>query len=198
MGLSEYGQIVRSHWVNLPKYHPRLQLDAFVVMPNHIHGILVLSDIPVGAGLDEDIMDLTHDSSTQPAPTNPLEPTIRHGIPEIIRGFKTSGAGLDNEWVDITDELSTQPAPTNPSACNTGHGIPEIIRGFKTFSARRINQRRKMTGVPVWQRNYYERIIRNEEALQAIRQYIHNNPLSWWKDQLHPDVPSKREGDRVE
>ncbi|MDX2244986.1 MAG: transposase [Leptolyngbyaceae cyanobacterium bins.302] len=145
MQLSKFGEIVRSYWLNLPKYHPRLQLDAFVVMPNHIHGILVLSDIPVGAGLDNQLVDLTNKSSAKPAPTNPTEP-INHP------------------------------------------GIPEIIRRFKTFSARRINQRRKMVGTPVWQRNYYDRIIRNDEALQAIRQYVHNNPLSWQEDQLHPDV----------
>ncbi|MDX2239342.1 MAG: transposase [Leptolyngbyaceae cyanobacterium bins.302] len=135
MQLNALGQIVRSYWLNLPKHDPRLQLDAFVVMPNHIHGILVLSDIPVGAGSDNELVDLTNESSAKPAPTNPSEPIPRHAI-------------------------------------------PEIIRGFKTFSARRINQCRKMAGTPVWQRNYYDRIIRNEEALQAIRQYIRNNPLS--------------------
>lgn len=65
------------------------------------------------------------------------------------------------------------------------------MRGFKTFSARRINQMRRNLGVPVWQRNYYEHIIRNEESLQYIRQYTINNPLSWELDQLHPNNPSK-------
>jgi hypothetical protein len=69
--------------------------------------------------------------------------------------------------------------------------LPEILRGFKTFSARRINQMRRNSGVPVWQRNYYEHIIRNEESLEHIRQYIINNPLGWELDQLHPNNPSK-------
>lgn len=43
----------------------------------------------------------------------------------------------------------------------------------------------------MWQRNYYEHIIRNEASLESIRQYVHDNPLSWKCDQLHPDNPSK-------
>lgn len=62
------------------------------------------------------------------------------------------------------------------------HGLPEIVRAFKTFSSRRINQIRDTPGVPVWQRNYYERIVRDQRALDTIRQYIVNNPRRWDKD----------------
>lgn len=103
-------------------------------MPNHIHGILVLTDIPVGAGLDPDLLRLQN-IDAKPAPTQSLTPTHHHGI-------------------------------------------PEIIRGCKTFSARRVNQYRKMTGVPIWQRNYYEHIIRNDQSWHFIREYIYNNPRS--------------------
>lgn len=68
--------------------------------------------------------------------------------------------------------------------------LSEIIRGFKTFSARRINQIYKAKGTSVWQRNYYEHIIRNAISHQKIRHYIQNNPQSWQVDQLHPDIPS--------
>jgi REP element-mobilizing transposase RayT len=61
-------------------------------------------------------------------------------------------------------------------------GIPEIIRGFKTFSARQINKLRHQSGVPLWQRNYYERIIRDEEQLNRVKRYIINNPQNWQKD----------------
>ncbi len=71
------------------------------------------------------------------------------------------------------------PAPTR-------HGLPEIVRGFKTSSAHRINASRGTPGVPVWQRNYYEHIIRNDRTLQAIRQYIRDNPLRWHLDRYNP------------
>ncbi len=61
------------------------------------------------------------------------------------------------------------------------YGVPEIVRGFKTFSARRINERAGKHGV-LWQRGYYERVIRNEKALDRIRGYIANNPARWADD----------------
>ena len=91
--------MVQQVWYDLPNHYPRIECDAFVVMPNHVHCIIVVVDAIVGAG------------------------------------FKL--------------------APTR-------HGLPEIIRGFKTFSARRINDLRKSPGIPIWQRNYYEHIIRAE------------------------------------
>jgi putative transposase len=60
-----------------------------------------------------------------------------------------------------------------------GTPISEIIRGFKTFSAREINRLRQKQGTPVWQRNYYERIIRSQPALNRVRQYIIANPQNW-------------------
>lgn len=135
MRLNDMGRMVEFTWFDLPNHVDGLVLDAFVVMPNHVHGILVI----VGAG------------STEPAPTGS--------------------------------------APTVP---NTGgekrHGLPEIVRQFKTFSSRRINEYRHTPGMPVWQRNYYEHIIRNEESLNRIRQYIADNPLQWALDRENPVV----------
>lgn len=151
MQLNRWGEIVHLHWQNLPKYHHHLELDEFVIMPNHLHGIIVLinnNNNSVGAGL----ADMSGQKQTT-FQQNPPSPMV---------------------------QPQTQPKK-----------LSEIIRGFKTFSARRINQMRRNCGVPVWQRNYYEHIIRNEESLQHIRQYIINNPLTWELDQLHPHNPSK-------
>jgi REP element-mobilizing transposase RayT len=65
---------------------------------------------------------------------------------------------------------------------NARHGLPEIVRGFKTFSARSINERRQTCGDPLWQRGYYEHVIRNEKALNRIRSYIADNPRRWADD----------------
>ena len=127
MRLNSLGTIVQACWADLPHHYAHVELDAFVVMPNHVHGIILLTD--VGAG------------------------------------FK--------------------PAPTRPVPANR-HGLPEIVRAFKTFSARRINERRAAPGVPIWQRNYYEHVIRNEDDLQRIREYIQSNTLKWKDD---PDNP---------
>jgi putative transposase len=86
------------------------------------------------------------------------------------------GAGLNGVGAGF------KPAPT----VGKRHGLPEIIHGFKTFSSRRINELRDNTGVPVWQRNYYERVIRNDRELAAIREYIGNNPVKWAMDRENP------------
>ena len=73
-----------------------------------------------------------------------------------------------------------KPAPTDTEKT---HGLPEIICGLKTFSARRINQIRNTPGAKkLWQRNYYEHIVRNENELNRIRQYIVDNPAKWEYD----------------
>ena len=59
------------------------------------------------------------------------------------------------------------------------HPLSEIIRQFKTFSARRINEERSVKGIPIWHRNYYEHIVRNDDELNKIRAYIKHNPANW-------------------
>jgi REP element-mobilizing transposase RayT len=134
MRLNAFGEIVQTCWNDLPNHYPHVELDAFVVMPNHVHGVIVINDT-VGASL-------------KLAPTTDIAPT---------------------------DIATMDAAPANMKR----HGLPEIVRGFKTFSARRINELRGTPGVPVWQRNYYERVVRDGHALNRIRQYIVNNPKRW-------------------
>ena len=66
------------------------------------------------------------------------------------------------------------------------HSLSEIIRQFKTFSSRRINEKQNKKGAAVWQRNYYEHIIRNESELNKTRQYILDNPVKWAEDKDNP------------
>ncbi len=133
---NRFGKIVRRSWRELPNHYPYLVLDSFIVMPNHIHGIIVLKDSYKG-GSFYNVNSNADDGQTRPY------------------GF-------------------------------TGHGLPEIVRAFKSFSARRINQIRHMPGVVVWQRNYYERIIRDEKEWDQTRLYIIENPHQWVDDPENP------------
>jgi len=76
--------------------------------------------------------------------------------------------------------------PRGPMAGSVG----AIIGQFKSITAKRINTLRNIPGQPVWQRNYYERIIRDERALNAIRRYILNNPANWTKDADYLEMTS--------
>ena len=125
IALNRFGQIVEHAWYDLPNHYPHVELDAFCIMPNHVHGIIVLNDDYVGAGL--------------------------------------------------------RPAPTGCTSTKR-HPLSEIVRAFKSFSARRINSLRNTQGIPVWQRNYYEHIIRNNDDYLSKSNYILTNPLNWEKD----------------
>jgi len=90
---------------------------------------------------------------------------------------------MPNHFHGIIDivRVGLKPAPTEKQ-----HALSEIIRGFKTFSSRRINVFRNKPGCSVWQRNYYERVIRNENELSRAREYVVNNSLKWELDKENP------------
>ena len=144
MFLNEYGEIVMRCWDDLPNHYQYTQLDEFVIMPNHVHGIIMLN---VGAGL-------------KPALVN-----------------------SDKIYQTPEDRAGLKPAPTLKQ-----HGLFEIIRALKTFSSKQINLIRNNPGVPLWQRNYYEHIIRDEKEFHTIRQYIRYNLLKWDEDEENPNM----------
>jgi len=133
MNMNDFGRIVNEEWFNTARIRPNVELfeEEFVVMPNHIHGIICLSD--PGRG------------SLQRTPTE-LAPTIeQYGKP-------------------------------------VSNSIPTIIRLFKSTTTKQIKILRQTPGVPVWQRNYYEHIIRTDKDYYNIVNYIYTNPLNWDKD----------------
>jgi REP element-mobilizing transposase RayT len=135
MVLSEFSEVVEREWLRAAEIRPNVELDEFIIMPNHIHGIIVINESNVGA-------------------------TCRS--PE--------GEG-------------TSPLRKGPRSASIG----AIIAGFKSAVTRRINDLRGTPYTPVWQRNYYEHVIRNENDLDEIRGYIINNPLKWDLDSENPN-----------
>jgi putative transposase len=131
--VNEFGKIVETCWSELPSHYNDIQLDTFIVMSNHVHGIVVF-DSEARAGL-------------RPAPT----------------------------------------AQGNGSDCKIDKSLFGIVRSFKAFSSRKINQARNLPGAAVWQRGYYEHVIRNESDLEETRYYINSNPEKWLCDHENPD-----------
>ena len=224
MHLNEAGQIVVQTWQDLPNHISNVQLDAFVVMPNHVHGIIIITDragvvgtgsepartmMGSGSAVDSDSTpgpgSAADSGSTagpgsvgagsvgagsEPAPTTTTGPGPTAGPGSVAGSGPTTGPGSVAVVVGSGSVGSgsvgagSEPAPTRSS-----YGLPEIVRQFKTFSARRINELRGTPGTPVWQRNYYEHIIRDEFSLSRIRQYIAENPARWDADWEHPQRP---------
>jgi putative transposase len=94
---------------------------------------------------------------------------------------------VDNEVVGATGRSplrlpSSESLPNGPKHASIG----AIVAGFKSATAKRINQMRGAPGTPIWQRNYYEHVVRNEAELMAIREYIVSNPARWDDDENNP------------
>jgi putative transposase len=159
MRLNDVGYMVHQEWTNLPNRFPNIDLDAFVIMPNHIHGIIVITGaIPVGAGL-------------VPAPMHANMPAQNGN-----RATK-SGATVGS----TKSRATTRVAPT----------VGDIVGAFKSITTVRYTHGVKHHGwLPfrgrLWQRNYYEHIIRDDESLNSIREYITNNLLQWEMDRENP------------
>jgi REP element-mobilizing transposase RayT len=153
MQLTPYGRVVDTYWSRIPRHFPHVELDAWVVMPDHFHGIIFIVE-----------------ETARPIPPSKAEED-RKGEPPFVA------------QADLRS-ISTQPRP---------HGAPPgslgaIVGNFKSITTRRINRMRHTPGGRVWLRNYWERIIWDERAYRAIRNYILNNPARWEEDH-HPDAP---------
>jgi putative transposase len=133
--LNEIGQIVQTVWDGLPQFYEGVELDAFVVMPNHVHGVIV---IHAGVG-------------------------AIHESPLPLKSFVSARI-----------------------AGRRGMLLPKIIGRFKMVSAKQINDLRQSAGGALWQRNYYEHVVRDEVSLNRIRQYIADNPAQWKFDRENP------------
>ncbi len=119
------GSLVIDAWHSLPKRFPYVALDAFTIMPNHVHGLIQI---------------LHHDSAQT--------------------GFTT----LDDR-----------------------KPLGRLVATFKTVATQRINDHRRTPARPVWQRGFYDHVVRNEESLARIREYIIANPLRWGLDEENPE-----------
>jgi REP element-mobilizing transposase RayT len=169
MVLNPAGQMIAAWWVALAQKFSGIQTDDFVVMPNHFHGIVTIH--AVGADL-------------RVCP----EPDIRHAA--------------DHEFPHGGDLGKHMGSPLRGGDNGGGVGttadvgLSRAMQWFKTMTTNHYIRGVKEDGWPpfekrVWQRNYYDHIIRHEEALMRIQTYIRNNPASWQGDQLHPQNPSK-------
>jgi len=163
--LNPAGRMVNAQWQRLAHRFPNIRLDAFVIMPNHVHGIIIID--PVGA--------------TRPSPDRTLD-----------------GKDPGPDQARVSDDGS----PLQPTRNNAGSPQPPVrangppsgslgamIGQFKSRATRRIWALPGVGQPPVWQRNYYEHIIRNEMEWERIQKYIVENPAMWLKDQLHPSAP---------
>ncbi|MGB8212012.1 MAG: hypothetical protein WCE68_00505 [Anaerolineales bacterium] len=160
MQLNESGGIVRDVWRQLPIRYPNVVMDEMIVMPNHCHGILFILD------------DLSASSLGAVYPGHPVGAIHELPLPDA----------------PPPDGIHVSPAPYNESSDEYRLRrrrmlIPKMVGYFKMNTAKTINLLLNSSGVPVWQRNYYEHIIRDAAEYTRIARYIIKNPVQWETDE---------------
>lgn len=134
MQLNDLGVLAQDGWERLATRNPQVSIDISVVMPNHVHVLLWLSQ----AGNEK--------GDSEPKPQRRFGDAIPGSLSSLIGGYKS--------------------------------GVTQKAIHTALFA-----------GPPLWQRNFYDRIVRGEAELSRIREYIRTNPQRWQDDQLHPDAP---------
>ena len=113
-----------------------------------------------------------------------LMPNHLHGI-IFIKESPCKGNAFDNVDSSQSESILSNALPLRQVGSQSG-SLSSIIQNFKSVSTRIVNKQFFKPGNKIWQRNYFERIIRNERELKAIRQYIRDNPLNWETDKENP------------
>jgi REP element-mobilizing transposase RayT len=179
MKMNDAGQMVQTVWDEMPNRFDGLELDRFVVMPNHIHGIIVLPR--------------RGESCIRPC----IRPFISPGIHAPIHSDPTNGRSTDHGGDfgghdhrgdhggdDRKGDHKDRPYGTLPGT------VGRIFQAFKSITTHEYTNGVKQHGwLPfpgkLWQRNYWEHIVRNESELSRIRDYVKNNPVQWESDRLY-------------
>lgn len=146
MILNDAGKMAFQSWSDIPNHFPNVVLHEFVVMPNHIHGVIEI------VGNDENKMDANVGTDV---------------LMDVMANVVDVGAK------NFSPLRRPKPKPTG-----TSRTIGSMIRGFKIGVTKQI-------GYSVWQRNYYEHIIRNHQSYERIIDYIVHNPQKWNNDKFY-------------
>lgn len=158
--LSKIGKIVQDYWLEIPKHFENVRLDEFVVMPNHIHGIIV------------------------------LEKRVEYIQPLQNQNDENKIVGV--QYIEPTAGKSTAQGKYQHV---TPKSIGSVIRSYKAIVTRWCREN-SLEGL-IWQRNYWEHVIRSEETLNKIRGYIIANPAQWEADPENPAVGARGRKDEM-
>jgi putative transposase len=152
---SEAGAMITRYWLQIEEEYENIKLDEYIIMPDHLHGILWIVEKPDEAEMSDETGPSIVRAGLVPAP------------PEMTTLGSTAG---------------TRPAATGTATVRIK--VSDVIGAYKSrTTCDYIQHVRQNQWKPfykrIWQRNYYEHIIRNADELKRIRQYIQDNPLKW-------------------
>lgn len=182
MILNEYGQIAYNEWTKLAERFSNFELDVFQIMPNHFHGIILLTS------------DHTSPNDAMNNQNGPFENNADDNVSEMMRanaeGRATARVAPTTTTTMTMNEtkIATTTNATTAKTKATTATMSDIVGAYKSLVANGcldIYKSKNETMGKLWQRNYYEHIIRDEKAYQTISDYIMNNPAKWAKDKFY-------------
>jgi putative transposase len=171
MNLSEQGKLANQYWLEIPDHFSFVSLDEFIVMPNHMHGIIIINK-----PLNNDGDYISDDS----------------GVSNVETGHALSGYGNDDNFNSETGHAlslqSSQPAKSESGKQphhrfrNQGKNtISSMVGSFKSAVTKRCNENNLSFG---WQSRFHDHIIRDNDEFNRIRNYITSNPENWEQDKF--------------
>jgi putative transposase len=183
MVLNDAGKIAFDEWVKLPERFPNFDLDVFQIMPNHMHGIIVLNDI-VGATLAVAPESVAPESVDQnDTASNIVIGTTARVAPTVAQNDNDETRNDDGDNRARVNHARTDRARTGVRTATIG----DIVGAYKSLVANeclKIYKTKNKTMGKLWQRNYYEHIIRDEQSYRTISNYIIENPAKWNDDKF--------------
>ena len=184
MELNEYGQIAYDEWRKLSERFINFELDVFQIMPNHMHGIIVLNDV---VGATHAVAKNENDAVVQNDIDNPRVQMVNISPEKQLQPDQNEQQQIGEP--PIGEEQKGEPQKGQPQGIvPTGIAtVGEIVGAYKSLVAKGcldICKTKNIMMGKLWQRNYYEHIIRNEQAYQTISEYIINNPAKWKGDKF--------------
>jgi putative transposase len=188
MMMNDAGKMIEKWHLQLPEKFNDIELDEYIVMPNHFHAIIINTDENVGA-----------DQRVRPENMNPDIVRPDNINPDFVRPdninpdfVRPDNINPDFVRPDHMDPENVRPDHINPTVWggHVGPPLPRIVQWFKTMTTNEYIRGVKNLGWDrfdgkLWQRNYYEHIIRDEKSYNAISEYIKNNPAKWIEDKFY-------------
>ena len=172
--LTAFGKIVLNWWLEIPKKFNDVCLNEYVMMPNHVHGVVVIKNKKL---LTKEMDGLAHNEKAQ------TDEQKNFGNRMMVVG------GEERTHGSVPTIGTNRSDPTQGFVNKFGQvgKLGEIIRWFKTMTTNEYIEHVKENNWPkfhkrIWQPRFHDRIIRNEKEYWAIKQYIKNNPKNWKKD----------------
>ncbi|MBU2575816.1 transposase, partial [Patescibacteria group bacterium] len=163
VALSGVGVVARDCWNKIPNHFENVILDEYMVMPNHFHGIIQICKYPVDDGHAKSV-DIRYGGRRD----------VACNVSTVAR---TMGIDIKHTSHNERKKWMSKISPKSGS-------LPTIIRSFKSAVTKQCND---FEYDFKWQTRFYDRIIRNEETLGKIHEYIKNNPNMWHRDKNNPE-----------